>query len=144
MNFKEREQIEEFLEKVEAGPEDSLPDEERDMMLEAVKDSYKARTEMLAKLHESLMFIIHMPPTDFTKYIVRDMKEPHSFQKKTMEKIKEFEVDDDLLERMEKATIALDKKRILGLRRLQAFVKIRPQLMAAMKELGLDISKYPS
>lgn len=144
MDIEERKKIEKFLEDLEErhkpGP---IPDPEKQHMLDVVKDNDNGRNQLLHELFESMNMIMFMPPVDFVKYLVLDLAKPNLSRELIMNKLSGFQIDDDIKDRISKQADAMDKRRMLGLKKLQAFVKIRPLLIKAMEDLGVDTSIYP-
>jgi hypothetical protein len=148
MTYEQRKKIESVLDEIEEAQKDAPVDnKELDDLLKSIGDKGGMnRSGLLRELHSRLSFILFMPPLILNKFIVQDLAETDLYKRGAMDIIRKFAPEplpEDITKRIENVSLAEDKGRLIGLRRLQAFLNVRPELLYVMKALGVDTDKYP-
>ncbi len=100
------------------------------------------RMKLLETMHQALIGLVGIPPMQITKLIIAELADEHASERITKRKLDSLMHDEvipaDLQERIDSVCQAQDRDRIDGVKRLQAFLKIRPVLVEEMKKLGVD------
>jgi hypothetical protein len=143
MTPEQEKELNDFIEQIESQAEglkkeSASKSEARRNLDEIHKAGGLARSKFLRKLFRGLSPLIVTPQIDLTKMIVAELGDKE-LQAKTLIKnlAEEYGAEGELLERLNGIISKCDQSRMVGIRILQAFVRVKPDLLKAMKELGV-------